>query len=111
MPAVVVAPLGALEPEVGYQVRVEGRDYAVWLRAGGQVAVLDNACAHVGGPLVDGAIRDGCVICPWHGWVYDLATGQRRTAFGPVAGVRAYRSWIDGGLVHADLPAGSGGPL
>ena len=108
VPAVVVASLDALQPEVGHQTRVEGRDYAVWLRIDGQVAVLDNACAHVGGPLVDGAIRDGCVICPWHGWAYDLVTGQRRTAIGPETGVRAFRAWIEGGLVYADLPVGPG---
>lgn len=36
---------------------------------------IDAMCAHQGGPLAQGLVRDGCVTCPWHGWQYDLATG------------------------------------
>ena len=36
---------------------------------------VDNTCPHAGGPLGDGEI-DGCeVICPMHGWRFDLSTG------------------------------------
>ena len=104
MPAVVVARLDALDPLVGRQVDVDGRYYALWLLEDGTVRVLDNECRHVGGPLVDGALKDGCVVCPWHGWVYDLTTGERRTAFGPMEGVISYRAWIDDGQVMADVP-------
>ena len=94
---------------------MNGRYLAVWLLDDGDVRVIDNACCHVGGPLVDGAVKDGCVICPWHGWTYDLATGERVTAFGPMEGVRAYRAWIEDGHVVADMPAGgpavTGGPV
>lgn len=105
MPTVVVARVEALRPRIGHQVTIGGRYYAIWLLDDGSVRVLDNECCHVGGPLVDGAIRDGCVICPWHGWTYDLLTGERQTPFGPMEGVRAYRAWIDGDMVVAELPA------
>jgi nitrite reductase/ring-hydroxylating ferredoxin subunit len=104
VPAVVVARVEQLRPDVGRHIRVDFWDYAVWLLRDGSVRVLDSYCQHVGGPLVDGAVKDGCVICPWHGWMYDMATGYRRTALGDVAGVRAYRAWIDGGDVWAELP-------
>ena len=104
MPAVVVAQLSEVRPLIGRQVRVNHWDYAVWLLPDGQVHVLDNACEHVGGPLVDGAVVDGCVVCPWHGWRYELASGCRRTAIGDFPGVRSYRAWVDGGQVWADLP-------
>ncbi len=38
--------------------------------------VLDNHCPHQGGPLGDGQIEHGCVICPWHGYEYDPLTGS-----------------------------------
>lgn len=31
-------------------------------------------CPHLGGPL-DGAVVDGCVTCPWHGYRFDVRTG------------------------------------
>jgi nitrite reductase/ring-hydroxylating ferredoxin subunit len=36
---------------------------------------MDNVCAHRGGPLGQGVILDGKVVCPWHGWMYDPKTG------------------------------------
>ena len=38
--------------------------------------VLDNRCPHQGGPLGDGQLENGCVICPWHAYEYDPASGQ-----------------------------------
>ncbi len=85
-------------------MRVRFWDYSVWLLDDGGVYVIDNYCLHVGGPLADGAVQDGCVVCPWHGWRYELATGYRMTAIGPMPGVRAYRAWVEDGQVWADLP-------
>ncbi len=42
---------------------------------GGQYHAMDNVCVHRGGPLGQGVIMGGKVICPWHGWVYDPKTG------------------------------------
>ena len=104
MVAAVVARLSELRSAVGHLAHVNGRDYAVWLVGTDVVYVLDNDCLHLGGPLAEGMIDDACVVCPWHGWTYDLATGQRRTALGEVAGVGSHRTWVDGDEVWADLP-------
>jgi nitrite reductase (NADH) small subunit len=42
---------------------------------GGVIRALDNECPHHGGPLGEGMIEDGKVICPWHGWAFDPVTG------------------------------------
>ncbi len=41
----------------------------------GKPLALDNVCPHRGGPLAEGAIEGGKVVCPWHQWEFDLATG------------------------------------
>lgn len=41
----------------------------------GHYAAMDNVCAHRGGPLGQGVVLDGKVVCPWHGWMYDPKTG------------------------------------
>ena len=99
-----VARVEELAPLVGHQVRVDGWTYAVWLLPDGTVCVLDNTCEHIGGPIVDGAIDDGCVVCPWHGWRYELQTGQRRTAFGAIPGIGRYPAVVIDGEVVAELP-------
>jgi nitrite reductase (NADH) small subunit len=37
---------------------------------------LDNVCPHRGGPLAEGTIEHGKIVCPWHHWEFDLATGE-----------------------------------
>lgn len=41
----------------------------------GTFHAMDNACPHRGGPLGEGWIEDGVVVCPWHGWEFEIATG------------------------------------
>jgi len=42
----------------------------------GVYSAMDNVCLHVGGPLGQGMIENGKIVCPWHGWQYDPKTGQ-----------------------------------
>lgn len=44
----------------------------------GAFFVLDGVCPHQGGPLGQGTLT-GCVVtCPWHGWQFDVRTGQHQ---------------------------------
>lgn len=42
----------------------------------GSYGALDNRCPHQGGPLGEGAIENGRLRCPWHGWDYCPITGR-----------------------------------
>ncbi len=46
----------------------------------GKPLALDNVCPHRGGPLAEGTIKHGKIVCPWHQWEFDLATGQATKA-------------------------------
>ncbi len=41
----------------------------------GKFSALDNVCLHLGGPLGEGTVEHGKVVCPWYGWQYDPQTG------------------------------------
>ena len=42
----------------------------------GEIYALDGICPHQGGPLGKGTL-EGCVVtCPWHGFQFDVTTGQ-----------------------------------
>ncbi len=41
----------------------------------GACSAMDNVCLHRGGPLGEGVILNGKVVCPWHGWEWDPQTG------------------------------------
>jgi nitrite reductase (NADH) small subunit len=40
------------------------------------IYATDNACLHWGGPLGQGRIEEGKIVCPWHGWRFDPRTGE-----------------------------------
>jgi nitrite reductase (NADH) small subunit len=41
----------------------------------GVICAVDNVCPHRGGPLAEGFIEEGKIVCPWHAWSFDPATG------------------------------------
>ena len=49
------------------------------------LGALDNRCPHQGGPLGEGTIEDGWLICPWHGYEYDPLTGEPPEGYGDSA--------------------------
>ncbi|HVI78229.1 MAG TPA: Rieske (2Fe-2S) protein [Candidatus Acidoferrum sp.] len=42
----------------------------------GEFFAMENVCLHQGGPLGQGIIENGNVVCPWHAWAWDPKTGQ-----------------------------------
>jgi nitrite reductase/ring-hydroxylating ferredoxin subunit len=44
---------------------------------GGELRAHTTLCPHLGGPLEDSKPdADGCIVCPWHGYRFDLRTGK-----------------------------------
>jgi len=60
----------------------------------GTITAMDNVCLHRGGPLGQGMIEDGKVVCPWHGWAYDPKTGE--AAHNAAAKVAVYAVKVEG---------------
>jgi nitrite reductase (NADH) small subunit len=78
MSARVLLALGAADGRSRWVVEHDGRSYAVFERDG-ELVVTDALCPHRGGPLIEGLIRDGAIVCPWHWYAYDLTSGKCRT--------------------------------
>ena len=66
--------------------------------ADGTFYAIDDTCLHRGGPLGEGEL-EGCVVtCPWHGWKFDVRSGEM--TMNTAARVNCYATRIDGGDVH-----------
>ncbi len=48
----------------------------VLVRKAGEIHALADTCAHLGGPLSEGKLDGDCVVCPWHGSTFELASGS-----------------------------------
>ena len=75
MTATRVAALADLVAGQPRLVEAEGRR-VVLVRIGDRVLALGDVCAHKGGPLSEGKLSGTRLACPWHGWMYDVRTGQ-----------------------------------
>jgi nitrite reductase/ring-hydroxylating ferredoxin subunit len=75
----------------------------VLARVGEQVHALADTCAHRGGPLSEAKLSGTRLACPWHGWIYDVRTGQ--CAFpGRGQAVASYRVRVDGTDLWVEIP-------
>lgn len=65
------------ELKEGKPVRADYKGVPILLvRKDGDVFALAETCAHLGGPLSEGKLDGACIVCPWHGSTFDLATGD-----------------------------------
>jgi len=80
-----------------------GSTALVLVRRGDVVQALQGTCSHAGGPLWDGTLTDGAIVCPWHASTFRLADGAVR--HGP-AGTRlaCYTARINEGQVEVQGP-------
>jgi nitrite reductase/ring-hydroxylating ferredoxin subunit/uncharacterized membrane protein len=46
------------------------------VRQRGKVCALVHSCAHLGGPLSEGILKEDSVVCPWHGSEFALDDGH-----------------------------------
>lgn len=93
-------------PGEGREVLAGQRIIAVY-NVEGAFHALDGICAHQGGPLGKGRLCNGVVTCPWHGWQYDVRTGQHQTSQSVRQPVLPAR--IEDGWVWVDVESGGNG--
>jgi nitrite reductase/ring-hydroxylating ferredoxin subunit/DMSO/TMAO reductase YedYZ heme-binding membrane subunit len=61
-------------------VCLAGERVAVF-RYGDRVSAVSSVCRHQNGPLGEGRIVGDCIVCPWHGYEYDPASGRAPAPF------------------------------
>ena len=88
-------------------VTLAGERVAVY-RYDGKVSAVSGVCRHQNGPLAEGKVVGGCIVCPWHGYEYDPTTGCAPPPFTeklPTFAVRVHGNRV---LVHPrPHPAGT----
>ena len=70
-----VLDAAALPDDSMRKAAIEDASFVV-IRQNEQVCALAHSCAHLGGPLSEGTLKDGSVVCPWHGSEFALSDGR-----------------------------------
>jgi nitrite reductase/ring-hydroxylating ferredoxin subunit len=68
----------------------------------GQWYAVRNSCLHRGGPVATGALKDGILTCPWHGYQYHLTSGELLSD--PKARLAMYPVELRDGEIHLQIP-------
>ena len=74
-----ICKVSELKESRGKRFLINDVDVAVF-KVKGEIYVLNNTCPHQHTTVIyDGIIEEGCVVCPAHGWMFDLKTGKQPT--------------------------------
>jgi nitrite reductase (NADH) small subunit len=65
----------------------------------GAFHAISDTCPHAGGPLSEGYVEDGRVVCPWHGWCFDLDPEKCEP---PNDMVSRYRVHVENGAIQLE---------
>jgi len=87
------AKVSEIRPGNGKTVEIKGIPIAIF-NVNGQFHAIHDTCLHAGGPIGEGYLEDHIVTCPWHGWKYDVITGQSPVV--PTAKVQKYEVKVVG---------------
>jgi nitrite reductase/ring-hydroxylating ferredoxin subunit len=72
---VEIADASELPPGARRCVTAQGRPLAVF-NVDGRYLAIENVCPHAGLPLAEGELRGRILTCPFHGFTYNIESGQ-----------------------------------
>jgi nitrite reductase/ring-hydroxylating ferredoxin subunit len=97
-----VAAVSDIRVGRGRTVEVDGLFLAIFNAGEGRYHALSGACPHEDGPLGQGALLGARVVCPWHGFDFDVRTGVCGVA--PDLAVSVYPVQASGVDLLVELP-------
>ena len=98
-----LATTDSLPPREGRAVVIGDRELALF-NLGDRILAIDNRCPHKGGPLCDGIVAGGAVVCPLHAWKVDLETCAVVRPASANACVQSYETRVEDGVVMIAVP-------
>ena len=95
-----IAGVQELSPGRCLVVMAEDQEIAV-CQVGDAYHAIENSCPHQGGSLGEGPLEGTVLTCPWHGWPFDVTTGEM-PGHGGIR-VRRYSVVVQGDDIMVDL--------
>ena len=97
---VVVGAISDLRPGECTRFALPDGDELAVFNVNGEFYAIENFCPHKGAPLSEGTMCGYVVECGWHGWEFDVRTGQCLTV---ADRIKSYPLKIEDGVVSVEL--------
>ena len=81
-------------------VRIKGKPILL-VRIGPEIFGLSNLCPHMGCSFEGGILRDYLIMCPCHGWKFDVRNGQYTE--NALTALQTYRCKIENGKILVEI--------
>ena len=94
---ITVAKTQELKPGFIRSFQVKGKSIALY-NCNGKFYATSNICQHEGGFLDEGELTGNVIMCPLHGWEYNVENGECLTA--PGADLHTYPLQIVGDKIQ-----------
>ena len=82
-------------------VRIKGKPVLL-ARVGGEVYGVSNVCPHEGCSFQGGILTGYVLMCPCHGWKFDLRTGEYQEI--PMVKLQCYHCRSENGKIQIEIP-------
>ena len=90
----------AADIPLGESLAVECESELIALfNVGGEYFAVNGRCPHASGPLWQGFVENGRVVCPWHSWSFPLAYEN-----GSNDRLCRYRARVQDDAIEIELP-------
>jgi nitrite reductase (NADH) small subunit len=96
----VVSGIDDLRPGAFISFELPGGDELAVYNVDGEFYATENFCPHKGAPLSEGTLCGHIVECGWHGWQFDVRSGECLTVREKI---KTYRVKIEEGLVKVEI--------
>lgn len=100
-----ITPAENIPPLEGRSVTAGGVELAIF-NLKDRFVTIENQCPHKGGPLCDGIVSGTAVVCPLHGWRFDLDSGMAVRASLPAC-VSTFPTRVEDGIILVAVSAGT----
>ena len=101
MPAIKANSLAEVPPGTVAEFETATTTYAI-CNINGTIYCVDGLCPHLEGPLAQGALHGATLVCPWHGWEFDVRTGV--CEMDESCKLTTYKTVIQDGHIFIQLP-------
>ena len=97
---VVVGTINDLRPGECARLELPDGDELAVYNVDGEFHATTNFCPHKGAPLSEGALCGHVIECGWHGWQFDVRTGECLTVRETI---KSYPLRIEGDMIVVEI--------
>jgi nitrite reductase (NADH) small subunit len=102
-----VGSLSEIGEDAGVRLEI-GETIVAVFRVGDRIFAVGDQCPHMGASLSEGFLDGKLIVCPWHGWTFDLESGT--SPFDDDAIVPVYRVVVEDGEVYVEVDEAASPP-